>query len=89
MKLIISYHLWIILTKNFSTLLKVKLIGKFLWFSYLGKYYKSYSQERLKDIISNINKLNISSTDKYKLINFKPKDLLELSVVLRANLGCG
>jgi hypothetical protein len=55
----------------------------FLNFSYLHKYYKIYSNEELKELIGRINNIQLLPEEKFRILNFKPKSEIELSLVNR------
>ena len=53
----------------------------FLISSYLEKNGSNLELEFLRNRILEINKLNVSQDEKYRIINFKPKSLIELNLV--------
>ena len=49
--------------------------------SYLKKEYTIFDLNKTKVVIEIVNKMNLLPEEKFKLVNFKPQNLIELSIV--------
>ena len=49
--------------------------------SYLKTEYTIFDLNKTKSVIEIVNKMNLLPEEKFKLVNFKPQNLIELSIV--------